>query len=461
MSQGDFLGAAKIYARLEQSIPGNHRIIANYGMALHMAGRHREAITKLEAALTGGQLEAPIPFMIGRSYLALNLPSDALKPLRQAVNSEPEMSEARQALAHALGLLGRHWEAAEALRSWAAADSGNPAAWYDLAASYTGLAQIALDALEKEAPESAYMIALVAEIELEQERYNSAFALYREALARRPRIEGAHLGLARIYSRTGHPEWAAVERAREEELGGHECLRRPAACSFQQGKFLESVEHARSLSGPESHYWMSRACAALSREALQRLNKLPPSVQSFEASARAHRERQRHGEAINAWRSAIKLRPGDPRLEKELAVSLHMNRDFEAALPILERLVAANPESAELNYSLGHVLVNLRRPAPAVERLEAVARREPSFLPARASLGLAYLQLDEVERAIPHLEAALPSDTDGSLQFSLSQAYRRAGESEKARQAIERYQQIQRALADRTASEERTQITAP
>ena len=72
-----------------------------------------------------------------------------------------------------------------------------------------------------------------------------------------------------------------------------------------------------------------------------------------------------------------------------------MNRDYAAALPILERLVEANPGSAELNYSLGHVLVNLQRPAAAVQRLEAVARPAPGLLPARASLGLAYLLLNK------------------------------------------------------------------
>ena len=426
-----------------------------------MAGRHREAIPKLEAVVSGNQGQAPVLFMLGTSYLALNRPSDALQPLREAVNADADMPEARQALAQALGLLGRYPEAAEALRGWTAADPDNPAAWFALAASYAGLAQASLDSLEKEAPESAYMIALVAEVQLEREHYTSAFALYREALARRPRIAGAHLGLARIYSSIGQLEWAAVARAREARIEGPECLQRPAACSYQEGRFLECTRRAQSLSGPESHYWLSRAYAALSREALRQLNELPPSVESHEAAARAHRERQRHGEAVKEWRSAIELRPGDPRLEKELAVSLHMNRDYAAALPILERLVAANPGSAELNYSLGHVLLNVQRPAEAIERLEAVARQEPGFLPVRASLGLAFTQLDQVENAIPHLEAALPSDVDGSLLFRLSQAYRRAGMSQQARQALEKYQQVKRVLAERSASEERTRITAP
>ena len=461
MSQGDFLGAAEIYAQLEQSLPGNQGILANLGMALHMAGRHREAIAKLEAALAGRQPQAPVLLLLGRSYLALNSPSEALEPLRQAVRSDAGLSEAWQALAHVFGLLARHREAAGALRSWAAVDSENPAVWFALAGTYAGLAQASLDALEREAPESAYMIALVAEVQLEQERYNSAFALYREALLRQPGIAGAHLGLASVYSGTGHPEWAAVERDREKRIEGEECLRRPAACSFQRGRFLECTEHAASLPGPESHFWTSRAYAALSSQAREQLNSLPPSVESFEASARAHRERQRHSEAIQAWRSAIELRPGDPRLEKELAVSLHENRDYAAALPILERLVSANPGSAELSYSLGHVLVNVQRPAEAIKHLEVVARQESGFLPARASLGLAYLQLDQVEPAIPHLEAALPSDVDGSLLFRLSQAYRRAGMSEQATQALKRYQQVRQVLAERSAAGNRTEITAP
>lgn len=461
MGQGNYSEAAKVYARLQQAISGDVGLIANHGMALHMAGRHADAIPKLRAALVSQPGQAPLLFMIGTSYLALNQPREALKPLRKAVEVDAKMLEARGALAHACTLLGRHTEATEHLRAWTAADPGNPAAWYRLGASYAAAAQASFSALEKEAPESAHMVALAAEVQFEQKRYNSSFALYREALARRPGIPGAHLGLAKIYELTGHVDWAAIERAKEPRIDESQCAQRAPACSFQQGRYLDAAEQAKSLSGPVSKFWQSRAYAALSADAFNRLSELPPSVEGYEAAARMHRERGRHGESVNAWRAAVKLRPGDPALEKELAVSLHMNRDYAAALPILERLVAQFPSSPELNYSLGHVLVNSQRPAEAVERLELVARREPGFLPARASLGLAYLQLDKHDLAIPHLEAALPSDGDGSLHFRLSQAYQRAGQADRAKRALARYQEIKQMLDDRSAVETRQTITPP
>ena len=38
----------------------------------------------------------------------------------------------------------------------------------------------------------------------------------------------------------------------------------------------------------------------------------------------------------------------------------------------------------------------------------------------------------DTAKAIPHLEAALPTDTDGALHVELSVAYRREGNDEKA-----------------------------
>ena len=46
---------------------------------------------------------------------------------------------------------------------------------------------------------------------------------------------------------------------------------------------------------------------------------------------------------------------------------------------------------------------------------------------------------------MPHLEAALETDEDGSLHFQLARAYQASGQIEKARQARQEFQALQRA----------------
>ncbi len=84
-----------------------------------------------------------------------------------------------------------------------------------------------------------------------------------------------------------------------------------------------------------------------------------------------------------------------------------------------------------------------------------------SFLPARASLGLALLRLDRAAEAIPHLEAALPADSDGSTHFRLAQAFRQAGRTAEAEGMLAKYGAMRRQTEEREAFIERLQITPP
>src|SRR6266567_9045625 len=51
MAQGNFVQAISVYRELNQAVPNNPGLKLNLGMALHMAGRKREAIPVLEEAI--------------------------------------------------------------------------------------------------------------------------------------------------------------------------------------------------------------------------------------------------------------------------------------------------------------------------------------------------------------------------------------------------------------------------
>ena len=461
MAAGDFAAAVSAYSELAEALPGDPGVALNLGMALHMTGEFAPALERLQFALNSRVGGARAMFLIGTAYLALNQLEPAIEALEGAIDADPAMIEAAGALAQALSRQGSHREAARHFRRWTDLDPTAPAAWFGLVASYSTLAQAALDALEREAPESGYMVALAAEVQVARGQDASALQLFREALRRDASLAGVHRGIAAIYGRAGQDGWAEQEEEREVDYGNSDCRTQELACLYGRERWAVLAEAASTLSGPAAHFWMSRAFDAMSREARDRLRALPPSVEGYELSARTSGDQQRYVDAAASWRSALALRPDDPRLEMELAISLQQGRKFDQALPMLQRLVKQVPDSIEINYSLGHVLANLQRPAEAIPHLKLVATRAPDFLPARATLGLALMRLDQVAQAVAHLEAALPADSDASTHFRLAQAYRQLGRDQQAREMLERYQRVKRLVDERAKYAKSLRITPP
>jgi predicted Zn-dependent protease len=58
------------------------------------------------------------------------------------------------------------------------------------------------------------------------------------------------------------------------------------------------------------------------------------------------------------------------------------------------------------------------------------------------------MQMGRAADAIPHLEAARAIDSDGSIHFQLSRAYRDAGDEAKASAALKIYQAMQKSGAE-------------
>lgn len=461
MANGDFAAAVSAYFELGQALPDDPGVALNLGMALHMAGDFGQALERLRFALDAGVGGERAMVLIGTAYLALNQLDLAIESLKRATEADPALVEGAAALAQALTRQGSHREAARHYRKWTDLAPEDPAAWFGLVGSYSTLAQAALDALEREAPESGYMVALAAEVQMAMGQDASALQLFREALRRAPSLAGVHRSIAAIYRRAGQDSWAELEEGREFDYEGSDCQTRKLSCLYGRGQWAELADAASARAGPEAHFWTSRAFEALSREARDRLRALPPSVEGHELAAITSRDRQRHGEAAASWRAALALRLGDPRLEMELAISLQQGGEIEEALPMLQRLVEQAPDSIELNYSLGLALANLQRPAEAIPHLRIVATRVPDFLPARATLGLALMRLDQAAQAVAHLEAALPADNDASTHFRLAQAYRQLGRDQAAREMLERYQHVKRLVEERAAYARSLRITPP
>jgi Tfp pilus assembly protein PilF len=88
--------------------------------------------------------------------------------------------------------------------------------------------------------------------------------------------------------------------------------------------------------------------------------------------------------------------------------------------------------------------------------------RDSHLLTARSSLARAYVQTGESAKAIPHLQAALPADEDGSLHSQLARAYAANGKPQLGQEILKQYQKIQKVrAAEREGVGKEIPITAP
>src|SRR5262245_26285604 len=77
MAAGKFEEAIPIYRDLVQALPNNPGPILNLGLALHMAGHEREAVTQFQAVLKLDPAHLPASLLLGRAYLSLGTPAKA------------------------------------------------------------------------------------------------------------------------------------------------------------------------------------------------------------------------------------------------------------------------------------------------------------------------------------------------------------------------------------------------
>jgi tetratricopeptide (TPR) repeat protein len=405
MEAGKFEQAIPIYQKLVKALPGNTGLTLDLALAERMAGRDRESIPHFEAVL----------------------------------KAQPKNRDVRSMLADALVAVGRFEQAAAQFRELSNVVPDNPHVWYGLGMSYQGLAGSAFDRLQTRDATSPYVAALVADTRVQRRQYRSAFFFYNEALKQLPNLHGIHAALAEVYRKTGHADWAAAEDAKEAALPAADCKLHPAECEFAAGHDVQLTTLARGAPpAAEALYWQAKAANELALQAFFRLGQMPPSVEQHRLRAEIARGQGQHLESVREWRAALALDPGSPQLQREIAVSLFMAADYRAALEEAKKL----PRSPEIEFLQGDSLLRLEQPEEAIPHFRAALAGDPKMLAADASLGLALSRTGKNAEAIPHLQKALPLDDDGSLHFQLANAYRAAGDAEKARAAMSQYQEI-------------------
>lgn len=459
MGEGRFAEAAKLYGQIVGEIPDNPGLWLNLGMALHMSGQDQQALAPLEKALSIEPQMFPAQLFLGASLLRLGKPTEAIGPLEKAVRLQPKDPQIQNMLADAYTQLGRLRAALPHRVQVTQLEPGNPGAWAGLIQTYEELAGADFQALEHKAPESPWMLRLVADMRLAQQQYPSAFYLYQQALERAPEMRGLHAGLSEIYARTDRADWAAIEKAREAEAPDPDCAQARLECAVSAGELQRAV--MAEAATPRDYFWRARAASLLGQQAFLKLAALPDSARKYELLASIQASQGRSADSADAWKKALELDPGNELYAGELATRLYFAGRFDEALPRLEALHKKYPGESRWSFLLGDVYLQQQDVERAIPLLEQAVKQGPKLLPARHALGRAYMQIGDAEKAIPQLKAALSVDTDGSLHYQLAQAYIRTDRRADAAAPLAKYRELQQTQQAQIEAAQQMEITAP
>jgi len=462
MLEDHFDEASALYAKLVQAAPNNPGFRLNWGLALHSGGRFREAVEQFRIYLKAQPDYAPAWLLLGLDCMKLDEPARAVPALEHASRAEPTNKLAHVELAQALLAVNRPEKALENLQKAKELDPEDPETWQALGLAYNALSRRAFDQLEKVSPQSAYHDTLLGRSLAERNQFLMAFSLFKHAHDKDPELRAAYEGMAEVYQKTGHPEWAAEINERMKNLPPPDCLHKNLECEFQAGRYEELVQTANFGKSPQVYYWAASAYTMLSLQAFDRLGRMPTSAPIHDLMAEAYRIQGKYAMAVEEWREALKLAPHDRRQKEGLARALWLNKDYQEARDLLEGLIRDDPESPQLNYELGDTILRIGSPEGAIPYLEKAVTFSPQNKAAHDSLGTAYTRIDQTDKAIQHFRAALGLDEEGTVDYQLAQAYKKIGRNDLAQEYIQRFEVASRAAhARKPQNIEDYQITAP
>ncbi len=407
---------------------------------------------------------------------------DAARICRELLKAQPRDIESRGVLAQASLALGRPLDAVRELRRLIEIAPGSPAAWFTLGHAYNAAAQDAMATLADRPEDAAWRQLLVADALMSDGRLTDAFALYRETLEQLPALSSIHESIARIYEQTGHPDWAARERASIPALAV-ECPKVPsgasapqrsrgpalsepqasrrAACEFRAGRYRAAFDAAVAERDAESRYWQARAASELGLQAFKRLDTLPDSRERREVHATLASAERRYPEAIAELKAALKFAPGDQNLLQDLGTAYYFARDYDKAVATLLPLIKNRSNDPQLLATCGDALFQLQRIEEAIPLLQRAADLDTSESGVRLSLARALIAKEYFQAAIPLLELDLPDDADGTVHVQLARAYKGLRNEEKAAQLMARSQELQKSAQERNAAKGQRAITPP
>lgn len=293
-------------------------------------------------------------------------------------------------------------------------------------------------------------------IEYDRNNYRAAAAAFRKLLPLAPKNGTAYAMLGLSEFELGQDDLALqhIERAKQLEIATDPQLRRvvlyhDGILLMRKGTFLAAQRPLGELcqTGMPNQDVVNALGLAVFR--ILPVNAPPAASPGAQTIARAgHAEcltvQKRYDEARKEYEALVAEYPKYPNMHYVFGKFLVEASDTAGAVAEFKKEIENNPKDipSRLEIAATEYKVNSAAGIPYAEQAVALDPRLPF---GHYLLGLLYLDVDQYQKAIPHLEAAEKAfPKDAKIYFALGSAYSRAGrrlEAEKARLAYQRLSQ--------------------
>ena len=220
-------------------------------------------------------------------------------------------------------------------------------------------------------------------------------------------------------------------------------LAKLAECEWKIGKFEMSLQNSLKARRASPHqegplYWEIKSLLQISKDAFLRLARLPNGEgHVHDLLAKDYEAQGQDAKAVEEYGLALQTLPENVEIRLSLAaLQMHMLR-YEDAIETFMTVLKYSADDPDAYYGTGVAFVQLHQSQAAAEHLQKALQLNPNWPEAHTALGQAYRQLGQYRQAAAEFETGSGSDLDGSIHLQLYEMYKKVGEEQKAKQALQ------------------------
>jgi tetratricopeptide (TPR) repeat protein len=257
---------------------------------------------------------------------------------------------------------------------------------------------------------------------LDQQRYDEAVTVYREAVRRDPGDAVAQYGLGVAYSRTGADAQAIAAyreaiRLQPDNVDAYYGL---GVVSERQGRDDEAIAAYREV-----------------------IRRRPEDAMAHYGLGSAAARQGRDEQAIGALREAIRLKPGLADAYFQLGMLYARLRQDEQAMASYREAIRLRPGHADAYYGLGLIYTKQRQSDQALEAYRQALQLNPNLAEAYAGLGVLHIRARQDDQALEVYRQALRLNPNlPSAHYGMWGLFKLKGDTSEAQRAWQAYQAL-------------------
>ena len=233
-----------------------------------------------------------------------------------------------------------------------------------------------------------------------------------------------------------------VPELREQFQSDGRLLAKLAECEWKSGKFETSLQNSLKARRANPHqeeplYWEIKSLLQISKDAFLRLARLPDGEgHVHDLLAKDYEAQGQDAKAVEEYRLALQILPENVEIRLSLAALQMRMLRYEDAIETFMTVLKYSANDPDAHYGSGVAFVQLHQSQAAAEHLEKALQLNPNWPEAHTALGQAYRQLGQYRQAAAEFERGSVSDVNGSIHLQLYEMYKKVGEEQKAKQAL-------------------------